>query len=100
MKRILIIVALAMSVICSASAQGKFIPVKERAARSSQVFKTEYTYGQGTQDTIYLSSTGHAFVNKTSKTTGKRYRKYLDEATSRQLCKEYGKTYTEKKSNK
>lgn len=100
MKKLFIIAALAMSVICSANAQGKFIPVKERSARTSQTFKTEYTYGQGTQDTIYLNANGKAFINKVSKKSGKSYRKYLDPETSKQLCKEYGKTYkeTEKKS--
>lgn len=99
MKHLFLIMALALSLGCSATAQGKFIPVKERAARSAQVFKTEYTYGQNTTDTIYLSSTGRAYINKVSKKSGKTYRKYLDPETSKQLCKEYNKEYKETNKN-
>ena len=44
--------------------------------------KTQYLYVQGENiDTVYLSSKGKAFVWKTSKRTGKRYRKYLPAVT-------------------
>lgn len=45
--------------------------------------KTEYTYmdHQGQVYPIYLSSTGKAFIVRTSKRTGKEYRQYLPEVT-------------------
>lgn len=45
--------------------------------------KTEYTYTdkKGNVYPIYLSSTGKAFIVKTSKKTGKEYRQYLPEVT-------------------
>lgn len=45
--------------------------------------KTDYVYTDknGVNDTIYLSKNGNAFIYKTSKSTGKKYRKYLPEIT-------------------
>ena len=44
--------------------------------------KTQYLYVQGENvDTVYLSKNDKAFVWRTSKKTGKRYRKYLPEVT-------------------
>lgn len=50
--------------------------------------KTDYLYtsSNGDVDTIWVSSKGKAFVWKTSKKTGKKYRKYLPEVTE-QLSK-------------
>ena len=45
--------------------------------------KTEYTYTdkKGNVYPIFLSSTGKAFIIRTSKKTGKEYRQYLPEVT-------------------
>ena len=63
----------------------------QKSSRSSngQVIKTNYVYqdSKGNQDTIYISSTGKAFVFKVSKKTGNIYKKYLPEVTE-QLKKE------------
>lgn len=47
---------------------------------NGQDTKTEYLFKHGVEtDTVYLSSTGKAFVWKTSKKSGKRYKKYVPE---------------------
>lgn len=44
--------------------------------------KTEYVYViDSVSYPIYLSSTGKAFIKRTSKRTGKEYRQYLPEVT-------------------
>lgn len=44
--------------------------------------KTQYLYvTKESKDTIYVSSTGKYFIWKTSKKTGKKYRKYLPKVT-------------------
>lgn len=53
------------------------------SSQKSSATKTEFTYtdSKGNVDTIYISSTGKAFVFKVSKKTGNTYRKYLPEVT-------------------
>ena len=48
-----------------------------------EVKKTEYVYTdkKGNTYPIFLSSTGKAFIIRTSKKTGKEYRQYLPEVT-------------------
>lgn len=47
-----------------------------------ETIKTPYTYrDNGKVDTIWLTSNGKAFVWRTSKKTGKQYRKYLPQVT-------------------
>lgn len=60
--------------------QGKVF-VEQKSDRESGETKTEYLYQDktGAIDTVYLSSKGKAFIWKTSKKSGKRYRKYLPE---------------------
>ena len=43
--------------------------------------KTQYTYtdSKGVVYPVYLSSTGKAFIKKTSKKTGREYRQYIPE---------------------
>lgn len=63
--------------------------IQKSNGRGSQVTKTNYIYedSKGQRDTIYISSTGKAFVFKVSKKTGNVYKKYLPEVTA-QLQKE------------
>lgn len=42
---------------------------------------------------IYVGKTGSCYIIKTSKKTGKEYRKYLGEELSTQVCKELGIPY-------
>ena len=54
---------------------------------------TGYNYidSKGVAYPIYLSSTGKAFIKRTSKRTGKEYRQYLPEVTKK-LNSNVGKT--------
>lgn len=63
--------------------EGKtFTVVQSDSTKSGKYTKTEYTYQDKTGTySIYLSSRGSAFIFKTSKRTGKEYRKYLPEVT-------------------
>ena len=56
--------------------------VAKKSTHDGQVTKTNYIYedSKGRQDTIYLSSTGKAFVWRVSK-NGNTYKKYLPEVT-------------------
>lgn len=64
-----------------------FVEQKSDSARGGAT-KTQYLYtdSKGHTDTVYVSSTGKAFVWKVSK-NGNRYRKYLPKVTE-QLNKE------------
>lgn len=64
--------------------QGNVFVQKSNGRNSGQVTKTNYVYvdSKGQRDTIYLSSTGKAFVYRVSKKTGNVYKKYLPEVTA------------------
>ena len=69
----------------------------QKSTHGGQIIKTNYIYedSKGQRDTIYLSSTGKAFVFKVSK-NGNTYKKYLPEVT-----RKLNQTYDEKtKSSK
>lgn len=57
--------------------------VEQRDQSDNNVKKTVFTYtdSKNNVDTIYLSKNGNAFIWKTSKKTGNKYRKYLPEVT-------------------
>ena len=69
--------------------KGNVFIQKSNGRGSGEVTKTNYIYedSKGQRDTIYISSTGKAFVFKVSKKTGNIWKKYLPEVTA-QLKKE------------
>lgn len=69
--------------------KGNVFIQKSNGRSSGQITKTNYIYedSKGQRDTIYISSTGKAFVFRVSKKTGNVYKKYLPEVTE-QLKKE------------
>ena len=73
--------------------------VQKSTRSSGQIIKTNYIYedSKGNRDTIYLSSTGKAFVFKVSK-NGNTYKKYLPEVTKKLNSQAYDeKTKTSQK---
>lgn len=58
----------------------------------AQDTKTPYTVENkdGSKDTIYVSKNGSAYTNKTSKKSGKNYKKYLGAEVSGEICKLLG----------
>ena len=62
--------------------KGNLFIAKKSTRGAGQVVKTHYIYedSKGQRDTIFLSSTGKAFVWRVSK-NGNTYKKYLPEVT-------------------
>lgn len=56
-----------------------FIELPDSSNKRSGAKKTKYLYtdAKGVTDTVWISSKGKFFLWKTSKKTGKKYRKYL-----------------------
>lgn len=76
-----------------------FSSVQQNGRSSTPPIKTEFIYKDtdGKQYPIYCSqSTGSCFIVKTSKRTGKPYRKYLGAEISKQVCREIGIEYKPK----
>lgn len=69
-------------------------------SKRGKAIETKYTWQnkEGKSHKIYLSKNGRAFVKVTSKKTGNKYNKYLDEEIALKLSKEYNITYVPKKS--
>lgn len=68
---------------------------KAKGLTVSTKFKVKDSDGK--EYTINVSSNGSAFIKKTSKKTGKEYRKYLGEELSQTICKEIKISYKPKK---
>lgn len=67
-------------------------------SKRGKSIETKYTWQdkEGKSHKIYLSKNGRAFVKDTSKKTGNKYNKYLDEEIALKLSKEYNITYVPK----
>lgn len=66
---------------------------------SGNAAKTKFTWAdsKGKSYSIFVTSTGRCYVNKVSSKTGKEYKYYLKEDIAREICKELGIIYKEKK---
>lgn len=91
------IIGLILSFYCSkAKAQNvvrkgdTFVQVSSKKHKGDSIL-TKHTYvdSNGKKYPIYLSSTGKAFVWKTSSKTGKKYKMYLPQIT-KQIAESYG----------
>lgn len=67
----------------------KVVKTKEEPIKTDYIYKDSdnLTY------TIYMSSNGSCFIIKSSKKSGKEYRKYLGADISKEICKERGIEY-------
>lgn len=107
LQMMLVVLIASFSVLpCEAQAQTKregntFIQQPSRNSATSAV-KTKYIWEdtKGNSYQIYITSNGRCFVNKVSSKTGKEYKYYLDEETSKTIAKEMGITYVPKQSKK
>lgn len=87
MKKIIIAAIMLLSLSLGVQAQSvqrqgnNFTQVSNKKDASGKEVKTKYTYtdSKGVVYSIYLSSTGKAFIKKVSKKTGKEYKQYLPE---------------------
>lgn len=95
MKKIFITLAIALMA-WNANAQvvrnGKTFTQTQKASENK---KTGFTFkdDKGITYDIYVGKTGSCYILKTSKKTGKEYKKYLGEEISTQICKELGIPY-------
>lgn len=66
---------------------------------ASTATKTKFTWtdSKGKSYSIFVTSTGRCYVNRVSSKTGKEYKYYLKEDIAREICKELGILYKEKK---
>jgi hypothetical protein len=66
---------------------------------SNDAIKTKFTWtdSKGKSYPIFVTNTGRCYINKVSSKTGKEYKYYLKEDIAREVCKELGITYKEKK---
>ena len=73
----------------------------EQTAKSSAVQATEYKWQEknGEEYPIYISKTGSCYIVRTSKKTGKQYRKYLPKEISATIAKEFEIEYKSKNNN-
>ena len=88
MKKIILAAIMLLSLNVGVQAQSvvksgnNFTQVSNKGGKSSgKETKTQYTYtdSKGVVHSIYLSSTGKAFIKKVSKKTGREYKQYLPE---------------------
>lgn len=70
--------------------------------KTSKVDTTIYKWedSKGNQYTICISQNGCCFVWRISSKTGNKYRQYLGEEISRDICRKLGKEYKGKGGNK
>lgn len=76
-----------------------FIVKSSTKSSKSTSIKTKFTWkdSKGKTYQINVSSSGAAFVIKTSSKTNKEYKNYLGPEISKEICKELGINYTSKK---
>ena len=86
MKKLVLCITmmLAFSLVTNAQSvqrQGNTFTQVSNKKSASKETKTKYTYkdSKGVEYSVYLSSTGKAFIKKTSKKTGKEYKQYVPE---------------------
>lgn len=76
------------------------VVTKNVPQKDSTVSATPYTYEvKGVKYPIHIGKTGFCYIVRTSKKTGKEYRRYLGEEISRDICIKMGRVYKAKKSN-
>lgn len=101
MKKLFIILALLLSL--NMSAQGtftrqgnNFTQVTTKGATAAKETPFTYTTNDNKRYPIFLSKNGRAYINRISR-NNKEYKQYLGEEISRQVCREMGVTYVDKK---
>lgn len=74
-----------------------FTQVSTKTSGNATKTKFTWTDSKGKSYPIFVTSTGRCYVNKVSSKTGKEYKYYLKEDIAREVCKELGIIYKEKK---
>lgn len=99
-NRFILIATLVLGMGVTVSAQdvkreGKVYVEQSKSKASKAEEKTGFTYkdSKGVSYDIYIGKTGSCYINKVSK-NGNKYRKYLGEEISREICQSLGRKYT------
>ena len=77
--------------------EGKVYVEQKKSLEAKSEEKTGFTYkdAKGVSYDIYIGKTGSCYINKVSK-NGNKYRKYLGEEISREICQSLGRKYQPK----
>lgn len=77
--------------------EGKVYVEQKKSSNAKSEEKTGFTYkdAKGVSYDIYIGKTGSCYINKVSK-NGNKYRKYLGEEISREICQSLGRKYQPK----
>ena len=77
--------------------EGKVYVEQKKSSEAKPEEKTGFTYkdAKGVSFDIYIGKTGSCYINKVSK-NGNKYRKYLGEEISREICQSLGRKYQPK----
>lgn len=104
MKKLFLAIAMFVSLTSTAQSvvrEGNtFVQVSstnDRTKSTSQKTRYNWKDKEGKTYPIWLSKNGRAYVMRVSKKTGNEYKFYLGEDISKQICREMGVTYVEKK---
>lgn len=103
MRKLFFAIAFALAITASAQQsykrEGNTFTAVQTTGQAQKGTQTKYTWKdrEGKTYPIFLSKNGRAYVIRTSKKTGNEYKQYLGEDISRQICKETGVKYVEKK---
>ena len=106
MRKIFISLALMCAIVVYANAQnytkstdGKTYSAVKKTTVSSER-ETGFTWkdSKGNTYPIYMGKTGSCYIKKVSKKTGNKYKQYLGEEISRDICKQLNVKYIGKSS--
>lgn len=77
--------------------EGKVYVEQKKSSEAKSEEKTGFIYKdtKGESFDIYIGKTGSCYINKVSK-KGNKYRKYLGEEISREICQSLGRKYSPK----
>ena len=103
MRKLIIIVAAFVAFAATSSAQsyridGKTI-IEQKQSKAANEIKTGFTLqSDGVTYDVYMNTNStRCYVYKTSKKTGKQYKKYLSEEIEREICKALNIEYKPRK---
>lgn len=74
-----------------------FTQVSTKTSDSAPVTKFTWIDSKGKIYPIFVTSKGRCYIYKVSSKTGKEYKYYLKKDVAKEVCKELGITYQEKK---
>ena len=91
----MLMMAFSFLTISAQSISGTSVYDAPGSSKSGNYVATPYRYNGVSTDTIFINkSNGRCIVHRKSKSSGKRYNKYLPEETSKMVARNMGVAYT------